>query len=99
VNSARSGPRPAERMLAIVQRGMRWELDAPVATGVEPLAARLARLDSAQWGEPQVLAGLLRELWLRLLCARGLDAEMARDAIAALDDESLLIALEGELTA
>jgi hypothetical protein len=85
-------------MLALIQRGMRWEFDGGhAANGQEPLAAHLARLDAARWGDQEALGGLLRELWHRLLCTRGLDPQMARDALAGLDNQSLIIALEGEL--
>jgi hypothetical protein len=97
--AAHGAPPATGRMLTLIQRGMRWEFAQPHggANGAEPLAAHFARLDLAQWGDAEALAGLLRELWLRLLAGRGMDVVMAREAITGIDNESLIIALEGDL--
>lgn len=89
----------AERRLRLLQRGMRWEYEENGLDDQhdEPILARFARLDPEQWTSPTILDELLRALWLRILSRRGLDTEIASSAISELDEESILMALEGEL--
>jgi DNA segregation ATPase FtsK/SpoIIIE-like protein len=96
-NGALHLSKSADRQLALLRRGMRWELEQPREDEQELLVAQFAGLEPTQWSDPAALLPLLRELWLRRLSRQGLDPDMAREAIAGLDDESLLIALEGEL--
>jgi DNA segregation ATPase FtsK/SpoIIIE-like protein len=62
----------------------------------ELFVERIARLESDALGREDVRLELLRELYLRHQAEQGLDVESARTVMEWLDEESLLISLEGQ---
>jgi DNA segregation ATPase FtsK/SpoIIIE, S-DNA-T family len=124
--TAPSAAPPAERqkitrMLAVLQHGMRKELEIlkqgngahkqpengeqesgdgeheqPGNGTHELITAKLMQFDIGSWNNPEVLVGLLKDLYVRQQEAIGLDAATAKSMTEYLDDESLLLALEGD---
>ena len=126
--AASSAAPPAERqkitrMLAVLQHGMRQELEllqqgnrehtqpenGEAAPGDsehdqpgngngthELITAKLMQFDIGSWSKPEVLVGLLKDLYVQQQQAIGLDAATAKSMTEYLDDELLLLALEGD---
>ena len=101
----------SERMLALLQTGMRREMaamhqgngehtngeaQANGSNGADLITAQLIDLDLARWNDPQALLGLLKSLYIKNQQASGLDAELAKSMTEFLDEESLLLALESD---
>ncbi|MEO7908767.1 MAG: FtsK/SpoIIIE domain-containing protein, partial [Roseiflexaceae bacterium] len=117
-NASSAAPLPAEqrqitRMLAVLQHGMRQELEllkqgngehtqpgngehADGNGAHELITAKLMQLDIGSWSNPEVLVGLLKDLYVQQQESIGLDATTAKMTTEYMDDESLLQALEGE---
>jgi hypothetical protein len=54
------------------------------------------QLDIGSWNDPEILVGLLRDLYIKQQLSIGIDAVTAKSMTDYLDEESLLMALEAE---
>jgi DNA segregation ATPase FtsK/SpoIIIE, S-DNA-T family len=108
VSAAPEERQKIERMLVLLQDGMRDELEELKQGNGEHeengngegelITAKLIQLDIRSWNNPEVLVGLLKDLYIKKHQSIGLDIATARSMTEYLDEESLLLALEGENT-
>jgi DNA segregation ATPase FtsK/SpoIIIE-like protein len=90
--------RQGERVRSLVWAGVRREVEhLKQGNGAEELMIeKLAAVDNDSWNNPAVRIGLLKDLYLKQQQAIGMDIELAKSMVALFDEESLLLALEGE---
>jgi DNA segregation ATPase FtsK/SpoIIIE, S-DNA-T family len=88
----------ADRVRALVWAGVRREVEhLKQGNGAEELIIeKIAQLDAEGWNSPDVRLGLLRELYLKEQVALGMDIDTVKMMADLFDEESLLLALEGE---
>ena len=109
VTTAAEGAAPqqsekAQRMMAILQRGMLKELEylkennGANGSG-ELVSAKLFQLDTTQWHSESVLTELLREMWKKEQIAAGTPEDLVEALAVDMDDESIILSIESSYEA
>ncbi|HEX9371600.1 MAG TPA: FtsK/SpoIIIE domain-containing protein, partial [Roseiflexaceae bacterium] len=88
----------ADRVRVLVWADVRREIEhLKQGNGAEVLMIeKIAQMDAESWHQPEVRLGLLKELYLKQQQALGMDVDVAKSMADLYDEESLLLALEGE---
>jgi CTP-dependent riboflavin kinase len=88
-----------QRMLGLLRAGMRKEIKRlKQGEGNGSLVTdQLMQMDISRWNDEQVVLKLLRELWLKEQVISGMGQPEAEMMLSILDDESVLLGLEGSL--
>jgi DNA segregation ATPase FtsK/SpoIIIE-like protein len=87
------------RMMTLLQLGLKKELeDFKENNGSGDLVTtKLIELDMTRWQSEPVLMDLLREVWINEQRRMGMPNELLEIMIADMDDESILLGVEGAL--